>query len=206
MLDEETVGVEEAAEVVSGGGVVIYPTETVYGLAASVDDVEAVERVFEVKRRSRDEPISVAFHDVEAALSRTAPSEAAEELMRQVLPGPVTVLVPRDGVHDAVVAGRELVGVRVPDHDDARRLAELAGPVTSTSANTSGRPAAASPGELEPRILEACDGVVEAEEDVSVGSGEASTVVDATTWELVREGADVDRVSDLVEEIGRTDR
>ncbi len=197
-MSESTIGVEEAADVVSRGGVVVYPTETVYGLAASVDHVEAVERVFEVKRRSRDEPLSVAFEDVDAALSRTTPSEATEEFMREVLPGPVTVLVPNGAVDDAVVAGRDLVGVRVPDHADARRIAALAGPVTSTSANTSGRPAAASPDDLEPRVVDEVDGVVAAEEDIAVGSGEASTVVDASAWEIVREGADVDRVQALV--------
>ncbi len=200
------VDVEEAADILSTGGVVVYPTETVYGMAASIEDSEAVERVFEVKHRSRNKPLSVAFPSVDEALGWTSPSEAAEEFVREVLPGAVTVLVPNDCVYEEVVAGEDLVGVRVSSHPDVRSLTEIAGPVTSTSANTSGEPAAQSPEEIELRIAEAVDGVMEADEGLAVGSGEASTVVDATTWEVVREGADVERVRRLLEEFSRRDR
>ncbi|MFP4632324.1 MAG: L-threonylcarbamoyladenylate synthase [Halobacteriales archaeon] len=198
--------VDEAADVLEDGGVVVYPTETVYGLAASVDRREAVDRVYEVKRRPRSKPLSVAFESVEAALDRTKPSDRALSLMERLLPGPVTVVVENAGVPSYVVSGLDAVGVRVPGHPDARELARLAGPITSTSANVSGEDDARSPDELEPGVVDAVDGVVEARRGPREGSGRASTVVDAVEWQVVRRGAEYDVVRRTMDELSRTGR
>ncbi len=200
---QSTLTVEEAAKVLSEGGVVLYPTETVYGVAASIRCDEAVERVYDLKQRSREKPLSVAFPTVDAALDWTAPSMEALEFMREVLPGAVTVLVPNEGVSDVVVASSDLVGVRVSSDEDVQRLTSEAGPVTSTSANVSGEAPATTQEELDPRLVEPVDGVVEGE--MEDGEGLASTVVDTKAWEIVRRGADVEHVQTLVDDFGETD-
>ncbi len=182
---------ERAARAVADGELVVYPTETVYGLGADALDPAAVERLFAAKGRDRGEPVSIGFPDVDAALTHTRPTEAAEAFMRAVLPGPVTVVVERrETVPDAVTAGRDRVGVRVPDHDRAREFLRAAGPTTATSANVSGTGSVRRIADLDPSIREAVAVVLD---DGETPGGE-STVVDPAAGELIRPGLAVDRV------------
>ncbi len=167
------------------GDLVIYPTETVYGLGANALDAEAIERVFEAKRRPRDRPISMAVPELSVAAdyARITPRERA--FCERFLPGPVTVLLGRtDRVPDVLVHGRDRVGVRVPDHPIARALARRTGPITATSANLSGTESA--------RRIEAVDPSIR-ERAVVVDGGETpgteSTVVDVDGDDIVRRGA-----------------
>ncbi|WP_293031607.1 L-threonylcarbamoyladenylate synthase, partial [Natronococcus sp.] len=143
---------ESAAAAIRGGELVVYPTETVYGLGANAVDPDAVERVFEAKGRDRSKPVSMALPSVPSALEYVRASDREREFMARFLPGPVTVLCRRrDVVPDELTAGEDRVGVRVPDHDLALRLCERAGtPITSTSANVSGRGSVRRIDELEP--------------------------------------------------------
>ncbi len=185
--------VADAAAAVRDGDLVVFPTETVYGLGADALDPDAVGRVFEAKERSRDKPISLAVPDVDTAVEHTEPTEREERFMRAFLPGPVTVVVERGpDVPDVLTAGRERVGVRVPDHDVALDLAEAAGtPITATSANVSGNPSATRVDELDERIRERAVAVVD---DGETEGGTGSTVVDVEAGELLREGAIADEV------------
>ncbi|WP_225332801.1 L-threonylcarbamoyladenylate synthase [Halomicrobium urmianum] len=185
--------VADAAAAVRDGDLVVFPTETVYGLGADALDPAAVERVFEAKERSRDKPISLAVPDVDAAVEHTEPTEREERFMRAFLPGPVTVVVERGpDVPDVLTAGREQVGVRVPDHDVALDLLAAAGtPITATSANVSGNPSATRVDELDERIRERAAAVVD---DGETEGGTGSTVVDVEAGELLREGAVADEV------------
>jgi len=182
-----------AATAVRRGGLVVYPTETVYGLAADATDAAAVERVFDLKRRDPSKPVSVAVPTVATARRYVAPTPREERFMRTFLPGPVTVVVARsDAIPDAVTGGRERVGIRVPAHDRALAfLAAVDRPVTATSANVSGRPSATHPADLDDRIREGVDGVVD---DGETPGGSGSTVVDPGTGEVHRAGPVVDAV------------
>jgi len=182
-----------AAEVVEDGGLVVYPTETVYGLGADALDSDAIESVFDAKRRDRDNPLSLAVPTVEAALDYVSPSASEARFMRKFLPGPVTVVVEgRDRVPDALTGGRERVGVRVPDHDLARELLERSGPLTATSANVSGRPSVTRLSDLDPAILTAAGAILDGGET----PGTASTVVDVGRGIVHRRGATADAVED----------
>jgi len=193
------VGVDEAAELVDDGGVVVYPTETVYGAGADALDAGAVERVYEAKERPRDSPVSVAVADVADINNFAHLDGAAREFAEALLPGPVTPLVPRrDDVPDVVTAGGELVGVRVPDDETALALLRETGPLTSTSANVSGEPSVTRPDELG-EFGDRADGVLDDGPRDSTG-GAGSTVVDTTTWEVVREGAAYEEVADWMDE------
>ena len=182
--------IDDAAAAIREGELVVYPTETVYGLAADATDPEAVERVFEAKGRARDEPVSLAVPDVERALEYTDPTAREERFMREFLPGPVTVVVERaESVPDALTAGQPRVGVRVPDHLVALALLESVAPLTATSANVSGNPSATSVNDLD-AITEMTAVVLDGGET----GGTGSTVVDVEAGTIHRRGAEAGAV------------
>lgn len=128
----------EAAEALRAGRLVAMPTETVYGLAAVATDPAAVSRIFEAKGRPAGNPLIVHVPDAERAraCARAWPPEA-EALARAFWPGPLTLLLPKaPHIPDAVTAGLDAVGLRVPAHPVARALLEAVGlPVAAPSAN-----------------------------------------------------------------------
>jgi L-threonylcarbamoyladenylate synthase len=187
--------VERAAQTLREGDLVVYPTETVYGLGADATDPDAVERVFDLKGRSRDKPVSMGVPDVESAREYARPTEREVAFMREFLPGPVTVVVERgDAVPDVLTAGRDRVGVRVPDHDVALDLYEQAGvPVTATSANLSGTGSVRRVEELSDDIL---DGVAVVVDTGETAGGSGSTVVDVSAGTVHRRGPRVEEIED----------
>lgn len=179
----------EAAGALRGGKLVVYPTETVYGLGADALFDEAVAKVFEAKARSRENPISIAVSSLEMAQTVGVVTPTAEPLFGKFLPGPLTVIVKvKPAVSKLVSAGTEKVGIRIPDHRVALKLIELVGgPITSTSANLSGNP---TPPTARAALVQLGDKV-----DVAIDSGRCrlgtpSTVVDATAASprVIREG------------------
>jgi L-threonylcarbamoyladenylate synthase len=183
--------VATAAEAIRAGELVVYPTETVYGLGADALDPEAVESVYDLKGRPRDNPLSLGVPTVDAALEYTHPTDREESFMREFLPGPVTVVVERDDeVPDVLTAGRDRVGVRVPSNDLALRLLEAAAPITATSANRSGNPSVRDPGQLDEAIREGVAAVLEG----GTTPGTESTVVDPGRGIVHRRGARADEV------------
>jgi len=175
-----------AAAAVDRGDLVVYPTETVYGLGADALDAAAVERVFDLKGRDRSNPLSLGVASVDDALRYTRPTERAVAFARAFLPGPVTVVVERgDRVPDALTAGRDRVGIRVPDHDLARALTAETGPLTATSANVSGTGSVTDLGDLDDRVREGVAAVIDGGET----PGTESTVVDPEAGTIHRRGA-----------------
>jgi len=184
---------DRAADALTAGDLVVYPTETVYGLGADALDAEAVERVFETKGRDRSKPVSLAVPDAEAALEYTHSTARERRFMHEFLPGPVTVVVERgEAVPDVLTAGSDRVGVRVPDHDRALALLERFAPITATSANVSGTGSVREPTELSDEIREAAAVLV----DGGRTPGGGSTVVDVEAGEIHRRGALADEVED----------
>lgn len=156
---------EEAAGLLREGKVVLCPTETVVGLFA---DEAGVARIQQIKGRDPDKPIALLCATQEEAFSLAAHvPPLARKLAERLWPGPLTLVL------DAADGGT--VGVRVPDHPVVQALlAAYGGPVFATSANLSGEPAPGAPDEVDPRVAEAVDAVVEG----VGGGGEASAVVD----------------------------
>lgn len=178
--------VSSAATAVAEGELVVYPTETVYGLGADALDADAVGRVFEAKGRSHEKPISLAVPTVEAAFEHTDPTEREQRFMDEFLPGPVTVLVEAgEEVPEDLTAGRSRVGVRVPAQPVARKLLEETGPLTSTSANVSGQPSARRVTEIDEGVRAACGVVL----DDGECPGTESSVVDVSSGTIHRRGA-----------------
>jgi len=188
--------IDDAAAAIRDGALVVYPTETVYGLAADATDPDAVAQVFEAKGRPRDNPVSLAVPDVDTALDYVDPTDREERFMREFLPGPVTVVVQRrESVPDALTAGSPRVGVRVPDHLVALALLEAVAPLTATSANLSGNPSATAVDELD-----AISGTAAVVLDGGETGGTGSTVVDVDAGTIHRRGAEADAVERWLEE------
>jgi L-threonylcarbamoyladenylate synthase len=133
----------EAAELLRSGGLVAFPTETVYGLGADATNDIAVASIFAVKRRPRFNPLIVHFSGIEAAERLVCLDSRARHLARRFWPGPLTMVLPRredSGLSLLVSAGLDTVAVRTPDHPVARALLNACGrPVAAPSANVSGR-------------------------------------------------------------------
>jgi L-threonylcarbamoyladenylate synthase len=130
--------IEEAARLIREGRLVVFPTETVYGLGANALDAAAVRRIFEAKRRPSTSPLIVHVDSVEMARSLSAEwPPTAETLTRAFWPGPLTIVVrKRPQIPDIVTAGLNTVGLRMPSHPLALKLLRAAGvPVAAPSAN-----------------------------------------------------------------------
>jgi L-threonylcarbamoyladenylate synthase len=135
--------IKEAARLLKAGDLVVFPTETVYGLGANALDPAAVQRIFAAKGRPSDNPVIVHVASIEAAKKLVAEwPPLADRLARALWPGPLTLVLPRaPHVPDAVTGGLPSVAVRVPSHPVAQALLRAAGvPLAAPSANTSGRP------------------------------------------------------------------
>lgn len=184
---------DRAAAAIEAGDPIVYPTETVYGLGADASDAAAVERVFETKGRDRSKPLSIGVPTIAGARRYARPSERAIQFMQAFLPGPVTVVVERDpALPDIVTAGRDRVGVRIPDHEVALALFERVAPipVTATSANRSGEPSVTQIAELDASLRESVGAVV----DDGPAPGTESTVVDPERNVVHRRGAMADAI------------
>jgi len=194
--------IDAAAAAIEDGETVVYPTETVYGLGADATDPAAVERVFEVKGRDRSKPLSLGVPSVDDALGHARPSDRALRFMRAFLPGPATVVVDADpSLPDALTAGRDRVGIRIPDHEVALALFERVAPtpVTATSANVSGSASVTDVAALDAELRAAVEVIV----DAGPTPGTESTVVDPDRNVVHRRGAMADAiVAWLAEETG----
>jgi L-threonylcarbamoyladenylate synthase len=130
------------SEILKGGGVVAFPTETVYGLGASVWNPAAVKKVFELKGRPSDNPLIVHISNYSQLVSLTAEiPEESRILMQKFWPGPLTLVFDKKSkVPDLVSGGLDSVAVRMPDHFYALKLINMTGPLVAPSANLSGKP------------------------------------------------------------------
>jgi L-threonylcarbamoyladenylate synthase len=169
---------DRAAAILQAGGLVAFPTETVYGLGANALDAEAVARIFAAKQRPDWDPVIVHISDLGMldGLVQDVP-DAARKLMDAFWPGPLTLLLPRTAaVPDAVTAGRPLVGVRMPAHPIALELIRRSGvPVAGPSANLFGH---TSPTTVA-HVLDDLDGRIDAVLDAGpTRHGLESTVLD----------------------------
>jgi len=155
---------EEAVQRLRAGGVVAFPTETVYGLGAAVGCVEAVARVFAAKDRPRFDPLIVhVASTAELAGLTTAGPEVWGALAERFWPGPLTLVLPkRDTVPDLVTSGLPTVAVRCPAHDLARALIQAAGtPLAAPSANRFGRLSPTTADAVLEQLGDGIDGVLD---------------------------------------------
>lgn len=183
-LSESESDVKLAGEILRSGGLVAFPTETVYGLGANALDAEAVKSVYAAKGRPSDNPMIVHIANIGDLGSlvrggRDGIGRTAAQVMEAFWPGPLTLIFPKSSaVPDATTGGLETVAIRMPSNDTAHRLISETGiPIAAPSANISGRPSPTTAND----VLEDMDGKIDAVimgENCEVGI--ESTVLDLT--------------------------
>jgi L-threonylcarbamoyladenylate synthase len=188
ILEANDEAIKAAGFLLKEGGVIVYPTETVYGLGCVPSDTDAAQRVCEIKKRA-DKPLPLICSDIEAARKIVEMSSAAERLAARFWPGPLTIVLPAKVKYSMWVNhGASTLGVRVSPQPVANRLAkETGGVIVSTSANISGDEPARSAQEAKEIFGNKVDIILDG--GPSPG-GESSTVVDLTGEEiwLLRKG------------------
>ena len=178
LLATEAEVLERAQQVLAGGGLVAFPTDTVYGLGAEVLNREAVARLYRVKGRTEEKAIPVLAAGGEALQMVAKPLPAmAERLAERFWPGPLTLVVWRLPELPPEVSPYDTVAVRVPDHELALALLEASGPLAVTSANRTGAPSSLSAIDVLATLGGAFDLLLDGGE---APGGMPSTVVDCT--------------------------
>jgi L-threonylcarbamoyladenylate synthase len=175
-LNEESL--KEAVNILNRGGVVVYPTETIYGLGVDAANKKAVEKIFTIKERERGKPISIAVSSIEEAKKYCEWNENTEKIARRFLPGPLTIILKRKNSLVKELNPDEKVRIRIPDHLFVLKLLEEFGkPMTATSANLSG---GENPNNAEIAIKQIGGRVDLVLDDGKCKYREPSTVIDLT--------------------------
>lgn len=179
----------KAIKALKNGKIIVYPTDTLYGLGADIYNIDAVRKVFEIKKRPFNDPISVAVSDINELEKIAFINDTSRQLANTFLPGRLTlVMKKRSNIPDIITGGLNKVAIRIPDNKVALELLSEFGPLTSTSANIHGKKTPYIIREISMQFKD---------EDISVYlnngkiAGKPSTIVDATKKriKLIREGA-----------------
>lgn len=182
--------IEWTAERIANGGVVAIPTDTVYGIAASLAHPAAIERIYEIKGRPESQPLPVLVSSIDALSHLVTIDDAVVPLLDAFWPGPLTVVLPAaTRLPEHVLGAGNRVGVRLPNHYIAIEVIEKAGgAVACTSANRSGEPAATTALEVAESLGADLDLILDGG---NAPGGVASTVVaiDDLSLRFIREGA-----------------
>ena len=178
IIEEDSI--EKAADIIKEGGIVAFPTETVYGLGANALDGKAVKKIFAAKGRPADNPLIVHIADkkqIEALAAEI--TENAKKLIEAFMPGPFTVILKKSSIiPDEVSAGLDTVGIRFPENETARRFIAASGvPVAAPSANLSGKPSPTKAKHVIHDMTGRADAIINGG-DCEVGV--ESTIVDAS--------------------------
>ncbi|MBI4412532.1 MAG: threonylcarbamoyl-AMP synthase [Deltaproteobacteria bacterium] len=184
------VSIKDAARILKKGGIVAYPTETFYGLAARADDPSAVSRIFEIKGRERGKPISILIsssHELGKWALNIGPRE--RKLIRRFWPGPLTLVCrAKKGVDRFLTGGSGKIGVRISSNRLALKLTRLSGgAITATSANYSGQSPAMTGASVRRLLGDKIDGVIAGGR---LKKSKGSTILDVSSNEMkvIREG------------------
>jgi L-threonylcarbamoyladenylate synthase len=180
----------KAIDILKKGGVVAFPTDTVYCLAASLSSPEAISRIFDIKGRAMTKALPVLVADAIQMRQVAEMNPLAELLVRRFMPGGLTLILKKKPlVPDIVTGGRDSVAVRIPGHTIALYIIKAVGaPLTGTSANLSGQGSVCSAEEVRAQLGDLVDMVLDGG---NCPGGIESTIVDLTTPRptIVREGA-----------------
>ncbi len=186
--DGDKKHINECAAILRAGGIVAFPTETVYGLGANALDEEACLKIYEAKRRRPDKALLCHLYSAKQAEQIAYLTDAERNLIMRFTPGPLTVIArKRDVVNSVVSAGLATVGLRFPSNREALLLMEETGlPIAASSANISDQPA---PTDAE-EVIRYFDGKIDAILDCGrTGGGIASTIISLENGlEIIRKG------------------
>ncbi|MDP2090318.1 MAG: L-threonylcarbamoyladenylate synthase [Candidatus Gracilibacteria bacterium] len=172
--------IKKAASIIKNGGVVAFPTETVYGLGANIYNKDAIMRIFEIKGRASDNPLIVHIDNIDklTTLAIEIP-KITYELAKKFWPGPLTIVFKKsDSVINEVSAGSDTVAIRIPNNSIAIELLKIANvPIAAPSANLSGKPSPTKASHVKDDLLNKVDYILDGGETII---GVESTVIDIT--------------------------
>jgi L-threonylcarbamoyladenylate synthase len=196
----ESAEMEMARDILQKGGVVVYPTDTLYGLGVNIFLENAVKKVYHIKRRPQDKPLSICLSKVEDLEKVAHLDDKTFNLAQELLPGPYTlILKKKDEISDLITAGSDKIGVRIPDSPVCQELAAEF-PITTTSANISGEESLLRVDELV--------SLFQKEVDLFLDGGDCknrspSTVVGLTSSPpvILREGEGMESLTRLLEDL-----
>lgn len=199
-LDMDLIG--EAIDIMADGGVILYPTDTVYGLGANIFNNDAVKRIYEIKKRDPSKPLSVLVEDMESMELIADLNKSSREIINKWLPGPFTFILNKRKIVSPYVSASSKVGVRIPDYRIARALASLF-PITTTSANLTNEDTLSNPQDILKQLGNDIDLVIDVGD---LDNAKPSTVIDLSTSKptLVRNGfdsQDMDSIRDYLEKL-----
>ena len=181
--------IQKVCEVMVQGGVIIYPTDTVYAYGCDVNDKRAIEKIYRIKGIKKNKPLSFIFDDIDG-LHRYVRniSDQSFKIMKKAIPGPYTFIFKATKlVPKIAITNQKTIGVRIPDNHIARELVrEMGRPIMSTSVNTGDGQYIVEPRDLEKVYRNEVDLVIDAGPKIS----EPSTIIDFTSGypEILREG------------------
>lgn len=180
--------VNQAVEILEDGGVIIYPTDTVYGIGCDITRKNAIERIYRAKNMDKQKPLSFVCADLKDISNYARVDTVMYRVMRKHLPGPYTFILPATReVPRMLVSRQKTVGIRIPDHPFTLALVEALGrPIVSTSVNISEQSFASDPQEFSAHY----EGQVDLIIDAGPAYAELSSVIDLTNHDpvVVREG------------------
>lgn len=184
-----------AVQVLNAGGMVIYPTETVYGIGVDAYSKKAINKLYVIKKRVVTKSISIAVSSIGMIEKVAYVNEFSKNFINFFLPGPITIIMPAKKVlTESLIAEDGTIGIRMPDNHIALSLISKFGrPITSTSANISGEPAPKQPEDIKI----GCDFIL----DGGVLPGVPSTVVDLNKRIILREGSMCREVNEYLKSI-----
>jgi len=184
----DKLDLSKAISALTNGEIIVYPTDTLYGLGADIYNVDAVRKVFEVKKRPMDNPLSVAVSSFDELKQIAYISASTKRLVESFLPGKLTlILIKRRYVSDVVTAGLDKIAIRIPNCKVTLELLSEFGPLTATSANIHG---IKTPGIINDIRMQFKNNDIAVYLDIGKLDGQPSTIVDMTgkKIKILREG------------------
>lgn len=184
--------IAEAVRILKNGGVIAYPTDTVYGIGCNALNQQAVKKVFELKGRDFSKPLSIACLDIKMVKKYAFVPREIEKIFNNLLPGPFTILLKKKKpITNLVTAGLNKVGVRIPDNKLCLKIIEeLGNPIITTSANISGKEEISNYKDLQILV----DFIVKGK----CKFNQPSTLFDPENKKILREGAEADKLTKFI--------
>ncbi len=189
-MDECSFSNKKIAYIIRNGGVVIFPTDTAYGIGCLMENSKAVKKVYEIRKRSHEKAVPVLFSSIRMIKKYVKPFDSnIINLMKKHWPGGLTIILPvkTSKVPSLVRAGKKTIGVRIPNHKPLLKLIRSTGPIIAPSANFAGDLTPFTFSELDKKLISKVDLVVRGKTSLK----KSSTVIDCSIkpYKIIRIGA-----------------
>ncbi len=163
-LNPEPAKINQAVEILKSGGIIVYPTDTIYGLGCDIFNKKAVEKIYQVKRRDKKKPFSIICPDIKTIAQFAIIPDYAFQILKKNLPGPFTfILKAKNRMPRSVLSKNHAVGVRIPNNKICLELVgQFGSPIITTSLNISGEKVLTSPDQLSKEMLNKIDLIIDA--------------------------------------------